>query len=229
MLIKIFAFFFNILTRSAHKMKQSIIMNVQWDISMPMPCLNGMPIAALNNPFIKAHNWIQAEPSIDSSFSSHKYIPNYHDNTYHHYLLQCRSIGIFCFPKSLFPFFCFRVLSSIPRLTQLQQYFLDGSEEFNILKVVLVPSQKENRVIHRVKKRDSRFINIKIFVLKAGNLSRGHLRTKRRKGGDFLKHFSFRTKLCYISNSLNSIKTASNTSTEAAKHRGQPLQPRGWP
>ena len=62
---------------------------------MPMPCLNGMPIAALNNPFIKAHNWIQAEPSIDSSFSSHKYIPNYHDNTYHHYLLQCRSIGIF--------------------------------------------------------------------------------------------------------------------------------------
>lgn len=49
------------------KMKQSIIMNVQWDISMP--CLNGMPIA-LNNPFIKAHNWIQAEPSIDSSFSS---------------------------------------------------------------------------------------------------------------------------------------------------------------
>ena len=56
------------------------------------------------------------------------------------------------------------------------------------------------------KKRDSRFINIKIFVLKAGNLSRGHLRTKRRKGGDFLKHFSFRTKLCYISNSLNSQK-----------------------
>ena len=55
------------------------------------------------------------------------------------------------------------------------------------------------------KKRDSRFINIKIFVLKAGNLSRGHLRTKRRKGGD-LKHFSFRTKLCYISNSLNSPK-----------------------
>ena len=152
-------FLFNILTRSAHKMKQSIIMNVQWDISMPMPCLNGMPIAALNNPFIKAHNWIQAEPSIDSSFSSHKYIPNYHDNTYHHYLLQCRSIGsigIFCFPKSLFPFFCFRVLSSIPRLTQLQQYFLDGSEEFNILKVVLVPSQKENRVIHRVKKKGRR-------------------------------------------------------------------------
>ena len=55
-------------------------------------------------------------------------------------------------------------------------------KEFNILKVVLVPSQKENRVIHRVKKKgrkkDSRFINIKIFVLKAGGL-KGTTRIKR--------------------------------------------------
>ena len=161
-------------------MKQSIIMNVQWDISMPMPCLNGMPIAALNNPFIKAHNWIQAEPSIDSSFSSHKCIPNYHDNTYHHYLLQCRSIGIF----RIFLSFVFEpYLQSLDWHSYSSIFWMDQKSSISWKWYLSLHKKKIVSSIvwkRKEEERDSRFINIKIFVLKAGgNVSRGQLEIKR--------------------------------------------------